>query len=63
MTEICKLCKQPSTPWSYVEPLKGHICCECSYRVDALFPAHAWPSAEKLYAAYGTEDWNRVQLP
>jgi len=31
MTEICKVCKQASTPWQYVEELDGHICDGCSY--------------------------------
>lgn len=31
MTEICKICKQESTPWQYIKELDGHICDTCSY--------------------------------
>ena len=60
MTEQCKLCQQPNTPWEYIKALKGHVCCDCSYRIASLFLDER--NAYALRAAYGSKAWDEVEL-
>jgi hypothetical protein len=43
-TEICALCKEPGTPWKYIE---GHICCECYYGAANGSLYSGWISVNK----------------
>jgi hypothetical protein len=45
MTEICKICEQPSTPWQFIEELDGHICDNCSYLLADILVIMAGPNA------------------